>query len=384
MKIAEVSATFPPYNAGTGNVCYHNSLELKKLGHDVTVYTGRRSNLEKENSKSLSVKYLKPLFTVGNAPFLPQLLKLKDYDIVHLHYPFFFGAELVYLNSIIRNSKYVLTYHNDAISNGLYGLFFNIYSNTIQKLILGRADKIFIPSLDYAQNSYLSKIFRDNPQKIIEIPNGVDSGKFNPSNEGSFIKQKYSLNNKKIILFVGALDKAHYFKGVDILLESMKYVCNQNYHLIIVGEGELKESYINKIDELGLNSYVTFAGKVSDEELPLYYAASDVTVLPSIGVESFGLVLIEAMATGKPVIASNLPGVRSVVDDGKNGFLVIPKDSKDLASKINKILNNGELASRFGINGRKKIEEMYSWGKVTKKLEQQMSFLIRRDGNWEK
>ena len=144
MKIAEVTATFPPYNAGTGNVCYHNSVELAKLGHDVSVYTGIKSNLKTENSKILSIKYLKPLFSVGNAPFLPQLLALKDYDIVHLHYPFFFGAEFVYLNSILRNSKYVLTYHNDVISDGLFGLFFKIHKHTLMKLILGRAEKIFV------------------------------------------------------------------------------------------------------------------------------------------------------------------------------------------------------------------------------------------------
>ncbi|MFY9540490.1 MAG: glycosyltransferase [Methanosarcina flavescens] len=158
MKIAEVTATFPPYNAGTGNVCYHNSVELAKLGHDVSVYTGIKSNLKTENSKILSIKYLKPLFSVGNAPFLPQLLALKDYDIVHLHYPFFFGAEFVYLNSILRNSKYVLTYHNDVISDGLFGLFFKIHKHTLMKLILGRAEKIFVTSIDYCKNSFLSEL----------------------------------------------------------------------------------------------------------------------------------------------------------------------------------------------------------------------------------
>lgn len=370
MKIAEVSATFPPYNAGTGNVCYHNSLELKKLGHDVTVYTGRRSNLEKENSKSLSVKYLKPLFTVGNAPFLPQLLKLKDYDIVHLHYPFFFGAEFVYLNSIIRNSKYVLTYHNDVISDGLLGLFFKIHKHTLMKLILGRAEKIFVTSIDYCKNSFLSELCEKNPDKIVEIPNGVDIEKYNPKNDGSIIRKRLNIEDKKIILFVGALDKPHFFKGVDVLLESFKRICNSNFHLIIVGDGDLKQNYIEKANKLGVNSQVTFAGRVSDEDLPLYYAASDITVLPSTTMgEAFGLVLVEAMATGKPVIASNLPGVRSVVDDGKNGFLVVPGDSEDLASKINRLLIDNELCSIFGASGIIKVKKKYNWTKITRDLE---------------
>ncbi|AKB16443.1 Glycosyltransferase [Methanosarcina thermophila CHTI-55] len=370
MKIAEVTATFPPYNAGTGNVCYHNSVELAKLGHDVSVYTGIKSNLKTENSKILSIKYLKPLFSVGNAPFLPQLLALKDYDIVHLHYPFFFGAEFVYLNSILRNSKYVLTYHNDVISDGLFGLFFKIHKHTLMKLILGRAEKIFVTSIDYCKNSFLSELYEKNPDKIVEIPNGVDIEKYNPKNDGSIIRKRLNIEDKKIILFVGALDKPHFFKGVDVLLESFKRICNSNFHLIIVGDGDLKQNYIEKANKLGVNSQVTFAGRVSDEDLPLYYAASDVTVLPSTTMgEAFGLVLVEAMATGKPVIASNLPGVRSVVDDGENGFLVTPGDSESLASKINNLLTDDELCSIFGIAARTKVEEKYNWVNIARDLE---------------
>lgn len=370
MKIAEVTATFPPYNAGTGNVCYHNSVELAKLGHDVSVYTGLKSNLKTENSKILSIKYLKPLFSVGNAPFLPQLLALKDYDVVHLHYPFFFGAEFVYLNSVLKNSKYVLTYHNDVISDGLFGLFFKIHKHTLMKLILGRAEKIFVTSIDYCKNSFLSELCERNPDKIVEIPNGVDIEKYNPKNDGSIIRKRLNIEDKKIILFVGALDKPHFFKGVDILLESFNKICNSNYHLIIVGDGDLKQNYIEKANKLGVNSQVTFAGRVSDEDLPLYYATSDVTVLPSTTMgEAFGLVLVEAMATGKPVIASNLPGVRSVVDDGKNGFLVTPGDSESLASKINNLLTDDELCSIFGIAARTKVEEKYNWVNIARDLE---------------
>lgn len=374
MKIAEVTATFPPYNAGTGNVCYHNSIELAKLGHDVTVYTsqmsGQKSDINVKNSKNLSIKYFKPLFSVGNAPFLPQLLKLKGYDIVHLHYPFFFGAEFVYLNSILRNSKYVLTYHNDVISRGVLGLFFKIHRYTLMKLILGRAEKIFVTSIDYCKNSFLSELYEKNPEKIVEIPNGVDIQKYNSKNDGSSVKKRLNIEDKKIILFVGALDKPHFFKGVDVLLESFRTMFDFNYHLIIVGDGDLKQNYIEKANKLDISSQVTFAGRVSDEDLPLYYAASDVTVLPSTTMgEAFGLVLVEAMATGKPVIASNLPGVRSVIDDGENGFLVIPGSSTDLAFKINKLLVNNNICSIFGTNGRKKVKDRYDWVNVARNLE---------------
>ena len=374
MKIAQVTATLPPYNGGTGNVCYHNSEELAKLGHSVTIYTGRKSNLQGLNSNILSIKYLKPLFSIGNAPFLPQLLKLNGYNIVHLHYPFFFGAEFIYMNSILYKSKYVLTYHNDVISNGPVGLFFKIHRYTIMKLILSRAEKIFVTSVDYSKNSFLSEVCKKNPEKIVEIPNGVDIKKFNPNNDGSIIKKKLNIENRKIILFVGALDKPHFFKGVDILLESFKRIFNPKYHFIIVGDGDLKKKYIENANKLGINSQITFAGRVPEDDLPLYYAASDVTVLPSTTMgEAFGLVLLEAMATGKPVIASNLPGVRSVVDDGGNGFLVNPGDSEDLASKINTILGDEKLCYEFGKYGRAKIEKKYNWVNIAKKLEDELS-----------
>jgi glycosyltransferase involved in cell wall biosynthesis len=373
MKIAQVSATLPPYNGGTGNVCYHNSEELAKLGHNVTIFTGKKSNLRCLNSNIISIKYLKPLFTIGNAPFVPQLLKLKGFDVIHLHYPFFFGAEFVYLNSLFYGSKYVLTYHNDVISDGLIGLLFKIHKYTVMKLIFDRAEKIFVTSLDYSRSSFLSKICEKSPEKIVEIPNGVDIIKFNPSNDGSIIRKRLNIENKKIILFVGALDRPHYFKGVDVLLESYKIIINSNCHLIIVGDGDLKQNYIEKAEKLGVNSQITFAGRVSVDDLPLYYAASDVTVLPSTTMgEAFGLVLVEALATGKPVIASNLPGVRSVVDDGENGFLVIPRSSEDLAFKIKKILGDDKMCFKFGKAGRRKVEEKYYWANIAKNLESKL------------
>jgi glycosyltransferase involved in cell wall biosynthesis len=374
MKIAEISSTFPPYLAGTGNVCYQNSIGLANLGHEVTVYTSNYPKGSFNYPKKITVKRLNYLFRIGNAPCLLQLCTLKKFDIIHLHYPCFFGAEFIYFNHLLRKSKYVITYQNDVISEGVRGLFFRIHKNTLMKLILNRAEKIVVSSLDYSNNSFLSEMCDKNPEKIVEIPNGVDVNKFNPTNDGSRIKIKYGIEDKKIILFVGALDKPHFFKGVDVLLESFKKIANPKYHMLIVGDGDLKEDYLAHAKNSSIDSQVTFAGRVSEEDLPFYYAASDVTVLPSTTMgEAFGLVLLEAMATGKPVIASNLPGVRSVVDDGKNGYLVKPGDSDDLAYKIDSILQNESVGSKFGLNGRNKVEEKYEWGCISKIIEKEFS-----------
>ncbi len=380
MKIAQISATFPPYNGGTGNVCYNYSIELAKMGHEVTVFTCSYSEKNYEYPDSIKVNAFKPLFKIGNAPFIPALLKIKDCDIMHLHYPFFFGAEMIYLIHKLRGKEYFITYHNDVILKGFMGFFLKFYNKIMMKLIMRNASKICVTSLDYAKHSEVGKIIKNN-EKIVEIPNGVNLSRFKLNISANALKNKYDLENENVILFVGALDKAHYFKGVEYLLKSLKLVLAKNVInpvLIVVGDGELKEYYIKLSQELKIESNVRFVGKVNERELIEYYKLSDLVILPSITRgEAFGLVLIEAMALSKPVIASNLPGVRTVVDNDINGFLVEPQNVDELSSKIQYMFQRGELMKKMGINGRKKVEDNYSWINIIKKLEKEYEEVLK-------
>lgn len=370
MKIAQISATFPPYMAGTGNVCYHNAVELAKLGHDVTVFTSRYPDEDYTYPDLITVKRYKPWFRIGNAPFLPQLLSLRGFDIIHLHYPFFFGGELVYLLSKLTKQKYVITYHNDVILQGLTRRALAIYNSLVTRLVCDRSQKVCVTSIDYAQHSEISKITTVTTEKLVEIPNGVDINRFDPSLDQHEIKKRYSIDSKKVVLFVGALDSAHYFKGVDFLLRSFAQIRDENTYLIVVGDGDLRQSYIELSQNLNISDRTFFTGRISDDDLPKYYAAADLAVLPSTTMgEAFGLVLVEAMACGKPVIASDLPGVRTVVDDGVNGFLVKSGDCDDLAAKMRYLLENDKLRKTFGKAARKKVEEKYSWGEIGEELE---------------
>jgi len=370
MRIAQISATFPPYMAGTGNVCYHYALELAKLGHRVTVFTSRYPDIDYDYPNSIEVKRFKPFFRIGNAPFMPQLLSVKDYDIIHLHIPFFFGDGMIELFCKLQGAKYVITYHNDTVMNGIKDFFSNIYINTVTNSVIKNAEKIYVTSLDYLKYSNIKDFYERKREDIAEIPNGVDIDQFNPNIDGKEIKVQYGIENKSVILFVGALDKAHYFKGIEFLLKSFVKIKNGESCLILIGDGDLKNYYMSLAENLGVSDKTLFIGRVSDKELPRYYAASDLLVLPSITKgEAFGLVLIEAMATGKPVIASNLPGVRTIIDDGVNGFLVKPKDVDSLASKMQYLIENKDIREKFGREGRKKVENEYSWEKIVKKLE---------------
>jgi glycosyltransferase involved in cell wall biosynthesis len=137
---------------------------------------------------------------------------------------------------------------------------------------------------------------------------------------------------------------------------------------MLVGDGDLKEKYIALATELGIRDRVLFVGFVPS--VVPYYAASDVVVLPSFPPESFGVVLLEAMACQRPVVAHNIPGVRSVISDGEDGFLAEPHQPHTLVEKIKQLLDDPALRKTMGISGRKKVESSYTWPKIVERLEQ--------------
>jgi len=370
MKIAQIAATFPPYFAGTSKVCYYNSLVLARLGHEVTVFTSRYPDVDYEYPDPIKVVRWKPLFRVGNAPVIPRLMTLEGFDIIHLHFPFIFGAELVALNATLRKNYLVVTCHQDLFFSGFLGCLAGWYSHLVGNWVLWKADKILTPSLDHLVNSRAKYVIEKRKADVLELPNGVDTQTFNPNIIGDDIKNRHNIGDRKVILFVGALDKAHWFKRVDVLIMAFSRMRYENAVLVIVGEGELKRNYQNLAGKLGIADKVIFAGSVCDGDLPKYYSISDLFVLPSTSSgEIFGLVLVEAMACGKPVIATDLPGVRTVVDPGENGFLVKPGDVDDLAFRMRYLLDNEHMREEFGRRGRKKVEDQYSWDKIGKKLE---------------
>jgi glycosyltransferase involved in cell wall biosynthesis len=358
--------------AGTGNVCFHNSLELAKLGHDVTVFTSRYPDEDFKYPDLLKVVRFKPCFRIGNAPFLPKLIVLGKFDIVHLHYPFVFGAELVLLNSLLRKNTLVITYHQDLIFGGILGYLVRIYNIIVRDQVLSKAKRILTPTLDHFASSEVKQLLARRETDVIELPNGVDPEHFNPGVSNRELREKYRIrDDENVVLFVGALDKAHIVKGVDVLLNAFRKLQSAGkVSLLIVGDGDLRHQYEKLARDLAISDRVTFTGTILNWELPAYYALSDLVVLPSTSVEMFGMVLVEAMACGKPVIGTTLPGLRTVVDDGKNGLLAEPGNVEDLTAKMQYLLDNEPVRKRFGAQGRKKAEDRYSWPKIGKTLEQ--------------
>jgi len=373
MDIAHITPTFPPYEAGTGNVALQNARSLAQLGHEVTVYTAAARRASASEMDGVRVDRLRTPFRIGNAPLLPGLLTIKRHDIVHLHYPFIFGAEMVWALSRLRHQPYVLTYHNDLIFPGAKGLLFKMYERLWARRVMAGARRVIVTSWDGAMGSnILSAMVLSDPDHFTEIPNGVDLTLFSPANDGSAVRDRLGIRaQQRVAMFVGSLDSAHHSKsGVPVLIEAAARLRDPNLFVLIVGDGDRLGAYKALAVDRGVGGRVRFVGKVPNPELPRMYAAADLVVQASQRYEPFGLVAVEAMACGKPVIVSDLPGVRRVVGDAGGGVLARPGDPEDVAAKISALLADSAEMQRLSAAGRAGVERLFDWARIGARLEE--------------
>lgn len=383
MKIAYVVSTFPPYRGGMGNVAYELAKHVALEQADVTVFTPAYGKYDKDYQTLFSVHKLKPLLRYGNSALIFQLLwRAWNFDVLHLHYPFI-GASLPCLLLKIlkgKKQKLIIHYHMDLVGRKLFKPIFVVYSRIFIPLLMYFADHVFITSKDYAKSSLISKYYANKKfkHKFSVLPNGVDTNRFQPSTKLPSLVERFSADGKMVIIFVGALDSAHYFKGLNYLLNAVKLLEGNDWRLLIVGDGDLRQVYEQMSISFGLENKVFFVGYATDEELVNYYQVADLCVLPSIDrSEAFGVVLIEAMACGKPVIASDLDGVREVVKNKVCGRLVTPKDVDALKAGITYFIKNKQQRIQYGLAGRQIAVEEYGWkslGELTLKKYQEIFY----------
>ena len=374
MKIAHVTATFPPYWAGTGNVAYHHVNGLHQRGYDVEVITAVPAGKEPLEFP-FPVHYLPAVFRVGNAPLTPSMGRaLQGADLIHLHYPYIFGAELCFNTARMTRTPIVVTYHNDLLSSDWKKPLFSLYSSVCQPWELKRADTLVATSLDYAHNSGLHKSVGHRVSRVIEVPNGVDPNQFCPGPAASWPGIP---DGAPIVLFVGAMDTAHFFKGVPVLIDALSRL--EGVYGLFVGDGDLRPQF-EKMASEKLGNRAHFTRSIPLDRLIDAYRSARVTVLPSTTQgEAFGVVLLESLACGTPVVASNLPGVRTVVSEGKDGFLAEPGDATELAAAIEKCLD-AETSAQLGTAGREKVLAKYSWDIVVSRLESVYEEVVSRTG----
>jgi glycosyltransferase involved in cell wall biosynthesis len=308
---------------------------------------------------------LRPILRVGNAPVIPGLFKvLAGFDIIHLHYPFF-GGEMAALAAKWHRTPLVITYHQDVCLRGPLALAEKTLRWTVERLILRAAGRLLFTSQDYGRASYARRLLRGREHCIGELPNGVDTGSFSPRAEAA-CRHTPSTQN---VLLVASLDQAHYFKGVHIFLQALAQL-PATVQGIVVGDGDLRRAYEATAVELEIAPRVRFTGRVSNEELADYYRLADVTVLPSVTMgEAFGMVLLESLASGTPVVASSLPGVRTLVDHGGDGLLVTPNDPRALAAALQELLGDETRRCQMGMHGRAKVTAAFDWSHIGARLE---------------
>lgn len=379
MKIVHLVCTFPPYHGGMGNsakqmverlVDDSSFDQIVVVCPDYNHKAPASETIKLISGSSYSIKRCRSWIKFGNAAVLKGLDKIwQSADIVHFHYPFYGTDGLVwYLKTRYPATKLIIHYHMDSWADDWRNWLFKIFRWLFLKRLLKKCELITCASLDYWQSSLAGRLNCWPTNQLKEIPFTVDTDLFKPRPKDSRLVSQYNLRaDCPVILMVGGLDKAHYFKGVEVLLKSLaKLIKVDNFcvQTIIAGDGDLRTAYQALADQLGIAKNIIWTGRVSDEELSLIYNLADLFVFPSINsCEAFGLVLLEAMASGLPCLAADLPGVRRVIDSPVNGLLIKPGDDNDLAVKLKLILTDQQKLISQGQASRQRAEKIFSANK---------------------
>lgn len=367
MNVLQINKFYPPVIGGVEKVVYDIAVgmkEYKDVNMQVLVSNNERREVHdlEEGIPVYRAYSLGTYFSMPISPAFPFHLKRFQPDIIHFHFPFPLGELSYLLSSLfwkhIRQAKTVVTWHSDIIKQKN---FLRLY-HPFLIAFLQQVDKIIATSPNMIEHSPYLQRFKE---KCEVIPLGIDTSSLN--NDKAIIQAKElrdNLKSKKVVLFIGRLV---YYKGVEYLVEAMEHI---DATLLLVGEGILKDSLQRRAKELNISDKVKFLGKASAEELAAVLHSCDVFVLPSIErSEAFGLVQVEAMACGKPVVSTNLStGVPYVNQDKTTGLVVPPKNSEALASAINLLLNNWKIAKQYGELGKQRAMKEFTRGRMIKRV----------------
>jgi rhamnosyl/mannosyltransferase len=353
-RVLHIGKYYPPHMGGMETHVQALCEELKRVMEvEVIVASDERKTTE-EIIGGVKVKRVGTALNFSAAPVCPTMareIRAAEADLVHMHLPNP-TAILAYLSSK-HPGRLVFTYHSDIIRQKLLGAFFW----PILKHALTKADAIIVGSPNYMETSPVLQKFRE---KCRVIPFGIPVEKFQQP-DAAGVESLRARYGTRIVLGVGRLV---YYKGFEYLIRAMKDVRG---HLLLVGDGPLRDELQREVQELGMGERVTFLTDVKD--VRPYYHAADVFVLSSIArSEAFGIVQLEAMAAGVPVVNTKLDsGVTFVSQDGVTGLTVAPADSAALAEAVNSLLDDPEQRKRFGAAGQRRVEQEFSLEKMTRR-----------------
>ena len=361
LKICLVSDIYYPHPGGISEHIYHLAQHLRKRGHTVKILTADYGdNKGYDHPDILRVGRAIPvpankstgMVTIGRnlSEEIKGILDRERFDVIHMHGPIAPTLPfLVLLHSKATNIATFHAAHEDSTGYALFGPILQGYFEKLHGLIA------------------VSPVARDSMAKYFPgdyriIPNGIDVERFRLGVEPL---EKFE-DGSPTILFVGRLESR---KGIRYLLQAFPYVWERlpKARLVVVGPGTIRTLY-RYYSSSEARERILFEGLVPAKDLPRYYASCDVFCSPATGQESFGIVLLEAMACGKALVASDIPGYRCVVSHGEDGMLVPPRSPKRLAVMLSKVLSDKALREHLGAQGRRKAEQ-YSWLRIAEQVE---------------
>jgi glycosyltransferase involved in cell wall biosynthesis len=387
VEVCFISPEYLPLSGGTGSYVYYLSKELIKNNYSTSVVTGYAESKDIRINKQQQAFFVKTLkvpiirsFLFARAAFrkLKKINEINPMDITHVNLP------LVPSFAVPRNVGRVLisTVHStwkgeaEAIkdepysrlnSNEKFMVSFNWLLKFFEEKTIEHSNKIIAVS-DFTRRELL-KYYNIKENKIRVIHNGVDITKFSPPTNKREVKQELGFNEKDVnILSVGRL---YARKGLFTLLESMSIVAKKfsNAKLIISGKGQSNEmkKLVNYAKKLGVRDKIIFTGYFPDAKLPKLYQAADIFAFSTF-YENLPFAVLEALSSRLPVVTTKVGGIPEMIDDGKNGFLVPPANSADLAKKILCLIENPSVASEMAYRARKTVEEKFDWKLIVKKV----------------
>ncbi len=384
-KVCFISPEYWPLTGGTGSYVYYLSNQLQKNGYGIYVVTGANQTQDIHVNRQLDVSFLKiPKMPIVKSFMLAQSSNRKlvsvrqtaNIDITHPQLPLTpnfavppnFGKTLVCTvhstwkgeAEAIRGEPYLRLNANEK-----FLVSFNWFLRFFEEGMLHRARKII--AVSHFTKKELTQYYHIPASKIRVIHNGVDTKKFQPADDKRKAKQEFGLNPDDIaIVSVGRL---YARKGLFTLIESMPAVTKRfpKAKFIISGKGQSDEMRKLNIhaEKLGVKDSIVFTGYTPDKKLPRLYQAADVFAFSTF-YEHHPFAVLEAMASGLPVVTTWVGGIPETIQSGKNGFLVEPFNERQFADRILYLLEHPAEAEEMGRLARKTIEEQLDWSIVVK------------------
>lgn len=375
MKILMLSWEYPPrVVGGISRVVHDLSHRLIKDGHDVTVVTYRDGDVPYfENDDGVMVHRVDN-FMISSNNFIDWVMQLNfnmiarageiivkegNFDVIHAH-----DWLVAYAAKTLKHAystPMIATIHATEAgrNSGIRGET-QKYINDTEWMLTYEASEVIVNS-NYMKNE-LQRLFGLPFEKINVVPNGVNLNLFNGVDRDYDFRRQYAMDNEKIILFMGRLV---YEKGIQHLISAMPKVL-ANYHdakLVIAGKGGMIDELRNQVNSLGIADKVYFTGYLSSKNVQKMYKCADIAVFPST-YEPFGIVALEGMLSGAPVVVSDIGGLNEIVDHGVNGMKSYAGNPNSLADSILTLLFDHKLCDTIAKNAKNKVKTEYNWNKI--------------------